>query len=212
MLNDNKEKIMIMENKKCTFAHICAYLSLAISTTMLVLWCCNVGGFTVVSLDSFVGIIVALLAIVVTFVLGWQIFNSIEIKNKIEELNILKEKLNTQEAEFSNQKYQLNHLIFVSLADIEIYNKNYARAFSYLTTSLETTMSSDNPINVDAILERMELSVPQIQQGIIIKDLEDIQNTNTSIRKTQLYDMIKPRYEKIYDEFISKVKVTDDKQ
>ena len=75
-----------MKTKKNSFAHICAYLSLAISITMLVLWCCNVGGFTVVNLDSFVGVIVALLAIVVTLAIGWQIFNSIEIRNKIESL------------------------------------------------------------------------------------------------------------------------------
>ena len=78
--------------KKGSLAHICAYLSLAISITMLVLWCCNVGGFSVVSLDSFVGVIVALLAIVVTLAVGWQIFNSIEIRNRIEKLDALEEK------------------------------------------------------------------------------------------------------------------------
>ena len=71
--------------KKWSFAHICAFLSLAISVTMLVLWCCNVGGFTVVSLDSFVGVIVALLAIVVTLAVGWQIYNRIDFKNRIKE-------------------------------------------------------------------------------------------------------------------------------
>lgn len=87
--------------RKCSFAHICAYLSLAISITMLALWCCNVGGFEVVSLDSFVGVIVTLLvtllAIIVAVAIGYQIYNGIEVKNKIEELNILKEKINKQE-------------------------------------------------------------------------------------------------------------------
>ena len=89
--------------KNRNLAHICAYISLAISITLLVLWCCNVGGFTVVSLDSFVGIIVALLAIVVTLAVGWQIYNSIEIKNQIEELSTLKEKLNIQEHTMNQQ-------------------------------------------------------------------------------------------------------------
>ena len=108
--------------KKCSFAHICAYLSLAITITILVLWCSNVGGFTVVSLDSFVGVIVALLAIVVTLAIAWQIYNSFELKAKIEELNVLKTKLFMQEEDSIKQVNQMNQLIFGSLADIELYN------------------------------------------------------------------------------------------
>lgn len=72
--------------KKISFANICACASLFISMVLLVLWCCNVGGFTVVSLDSFVGVIVALLAIIVTLAVAWQIYNAIDIRNKIDEL------------------------------------------------------------------------------------------------------------------------------
>lgn len=197
--------------KKCSFAHICAYLSLAISITMLVLWCCNVGGFSAVSLDSFVGVIVALLAIVVTLAIGWQIYNSIEIKHKIEELNIIKEKLHTQEKESKKQSNILNHLIFASLADIEINNKNYVLAFSYLMTSLEYTMSLDNPANTDAILVRMEDLVHQLKEDTVCKFMEDIQDSNNCIRESPLYDMIKTRYEKTYIDFTSKIKTTNDK-
>lgn len=201
-----------METKKRSLAHICAYLSLAVSITMLVLWCCNVGGFTVVSLDSFVGVIVGLLAIVVTLAIGWQIFNGIEIKTKIEELNIIKERLHTQEKESAKQTNQLNHLIFISLADIEISNKKYMMAFSYLMTSLEATMALDNPVNVDAILIRMEHVVSEIQQGTYCTDMEDIQESNNSIRKSQLFDMIKSKYEQIYTDFTTKIKVKNDKE
>ena len=97
--------------KKWSFAHICAFLSLAISVTMLVLWCCNVGGFTVVSLDSFVGVIVALLAIVVTLAVGWQIYNSIELKNRIKELNSLKEDFLKQQESIEQLTYKSKHHI-----------------------------------------------------------------------------------------------------
>ena len=80
-----------MENmKRNRIASICAYASLAISVVMMLLWGCNVGGFTVVSLDSFVGVIVALLAIVVTFAIAWQIYNVMEIRNKVDQLLIIK--------------------------------------------------------------------------------------------------------------------------
>ena len=41
---------------------------------------------SVVDLGSFVGVIVALLAIIVTIILGWQIINAVEIRAKIKEL------------------------------------------------------------------------------------------------------------------------------
>ena len=121
-----------MKNKKSNLAHICAYLSLRISVTMLVLWCCNVGGFTVVSLDSFVGVIVTLLAIIVTLAIGWQIYNVFEIKAQLKETNILKEKLNIQEKENEKQICQIRHLISASMAENEINRKDYMTAFIYL--------------------------------------------------------------------------------
>lgn len=203
-----------MENtkiKKWNCAHICVYLSLAISVTMFVLWCCNVGGFKVVSLDSFVGVIVALLAIVVTLAIAWQIFNSVELKNKIEELNILKDRLNKQEKENKEQNYLMLHLIYGSLSDVEIYRNNYMPAFHYLMNVLECIMSLEVPVNIDAVFTRMEISISNIKQGSLLSSetKTKIQYSDKKIRESQYFDMIKTRYEKIYNDFISKVK--DDK-
>ena len=50
------------------------------------LWLCESFEFSVVSLDSFVGVIVALLAIIVTVAIGYQIINAIEVKDEIKQL------------------------------------------------------------------------------------------------------------------------------
>ena len=70
-----------MENlsKKVNWAIGLSVVALILVAIMFVLWCCNAGGFSAVSLDTFVGVIVALLAIIVTIVLGWQIFNIFEL-------------------------------------------------------------------------------------------------------------------------------------
>ena len=194
--------------KKWSFARFCAYLSLVISITMLVLWCCNVGGFSVVSLDSFVGVIVALLAIITTLSIGWQIYNSIELKAKIEELNVLKGKLFIQEKDNKKRTSQMSLLIFGSLADIELYNNHYMTAFQYLMTSLEYSMSLDTPENINTILYRMNLAISQIPQDASCpaEDMENIQDSDNNIRKSKCYDIIKNQYEDIYRNFISKVK------
>ena len=199
-------------NKKWSLAHICAYVSLALSVTILVLWCCNAGGFTVVSLDSFVGVIVALLAIVVTLAVGWQIYNSIELKAKVEELNALKSRLNKQEKESKEQTIKSDHLVFASLSDIEYNSENYALAFSYAITSLESAMSLDEPFNTNALLKRMELSASKIEQDTACPSnfLKEIEDNDKTIRNSKCYDMIKTRYEKAYKTFLSKVKEDKD--
>lgn len=214
MLNDNKEKIMIMENKKCTFAHICAYLSLAISVTMLVLWCCNIKGFSVVSLDSFVGVIVALLAIIVTVAIAWQIFNSIELKDKIKELEIMKDQFDQQRIVIEEQKNNLNSLIYASLAEVAISREDYMGTFYYSIKSLQFSMSLDKPNNIEALLSRMNVSVSNIKKGTLLffGDMHLFHHYDRNIREFKLYYMIESQYEKIYNEFISKVKITDDKQ
>ena len=194
--------------KKWSFAHLCAYISLAISVTLVVLWCCNVGGFTVVSLDSFVGVIVALLAIVVTLAVGWQIYNSIEIKSKIEELSSLKEKINIKERTIKQQTRKSQHLTSL-IFGFEVYKKKkYIEAFRYYMASLRCSMLLDKPINVEHLLNDLETVTSNIEESTIcvIERLNEIKEYDKAIRKSYSYDIIKSRYERIYNDFCSKVK------
>lgn len=197
------------DSKRFSFAHICAYLSLVISVTMIALWCCNAGGFKVVSLDSFVGVIVALLAIAVTLVLGWQIFNSIEIKDKLKKVDDIESKAKEQDKEIRQNLNWSQHLIFIGLAEIEINKQNYTLAFRYLMESLEYSLSSDNIKNHKQLLSKMEIIIESIKENTPCAYMKKINNSDTKIKASQLYKSIKPRYEKIYNDFISKVK--DDK-
>ena len=195
--------------KKWSLAHFCAYLSLAISTTLLVLWCCNVGGFTVVSLDSFVGVIVALLAIIVAFVVGWQIYNSIDIKGKIEELSTLKEIINIQEKTIRQETGKSQHLISYILGNEAYKEKRYLDAFRFLMSSLRYSMQLDSPLNVESLLKGLE----QINKHISKENdfepskTEDISTYNNDIKISSGYNLIKDRYEEIYINFNAKVKV-----
>ena len=194
--------------KKWSLAHICAYLSLAISFTLLVLWCCNIGGFTVVSLDSFVGVIVALLAIIVTLAVGWQILNSIEIKSKIEELSSLKDELEQLKKTTEQQNNKSQHLISFHLG-IDAYNgKDYLNAFRFFIISLHHSMLLDNPMNVEIILYYLDDTENKIVDGnnYEFEMMERIREYDKGIRKSSFYNTIKSRYEHVYNDFNSKVK------
>ena len=192
--------------KKGSLAHICAYLSLAISITMLVLWCCNVGGFSVVSLDSFVGVIVALLAIVVTLAVGWQIFNSIEIRNRIEKLDALEEKYREHDKKMNQLHFWSQHLISANMGDFALSNNQFLLAFLYYIKSLESSLSLKAPLNLDKTLECLSITAGKIKNGEICDFLGSIQETDKNIKASKNYVLINRRYEKIYNDFISKIK------
>lgn len=194
--------------KKWSLAHFCAYLSLAISITLLVLWCCNVGGFTVVSLDSFVGVIVALLAIVVTIAIGWQIYNSIELNERIKKLNTLEDRLISQDKTLKQQNNKSNHLISYIYGIEAKREKEYLEAFRYYMASLRCSMLLDKPINIDHLLKDLEKVNVVIKDGTMceFERLNEIREYDIAIRKSYSYDIIKSRYERIYNIFCTKVK------
>ena len=198
--------------KKWSSANICAYLSLAISTTILILWCCNVGGFTVVSLDSFVGVIVALLAIIVTIAIGWQINNSIELKEKIEKLSILEEKMTVQEQTIENNMRISQHFIYMILGYEENKGKKYTSAFRFFIKSLMFSMELNEPMHTAGLLNVLENCTNKIEEDSTYPSdkLKDVQKSNAIIRASSNYIFIKTQYEKIYTTFESKVRKEND--
>ena len=198
--------------KKFSFAHFCAYLSLTISIIMLVLWCCNVGGFSVVSLDSFVGIIVALLAIIVTLAIGWQIYNSIEIKDKIKKLDALEEKYSEHDYKMNQIQSNSLHLIWASLGDLQFANKTYTSAIDYYLKSLDASIYLDKPQNIDVLLTRLEKAVNSLECDTQCDFIDYIKDCDNNIRSSKNYYIIKQRYEKIYHDMTTKIKENDDKK
>ena len=77
-MNDN------MRNSRISL--ILSIISFAGVLSVWILWVFGVFRVSVIDLGTFVGIIVALLAIIVTVVLGLQIINALDIREKITEL------------------------------------------------------------------------------------------------------------------------------
>ena len=65
-------------NKKANWALILSVASLVIIVAIIGLWCFKSKEIAVVTLDTFIGIIVALLAVIVTIAIGWQIYAAMD--------------------------------------------------------------------------------------------------------------------------------------
>lgn len=208
---ENNENNVITEkktNEKSVM--ICAYASLAISVILVLLWICNVGGLTVVTLETFVGVIVALLAIIVTIAIIWQIYNAIEMRNKIEELKRLEGRIKNQEKSLDIfQNETIAHLYEIAAA-LTYKNDYYSTAFSLCASSLECLLEldySEEYESIDANLDVMTRIKEELtKDNINADDLEEIKKTNESIISLPNYKFIKDKYEPIYKEVLSKAK------
>lgn len=179
--------------------------------TLILLWVCNVWQLSVIGIETFIGVIVALLAIIVTFVVGWQIYNTIEIRNKLSELDRLEGEIEKQKLLIENSVYQLRHLIAFTWAINHHEKGNYAEAFGYALQSLPYTMRLNNPINIDTLMDIIVDSAKNVLVNTIVeKDFySEMTLDDSEIRALSGYVYIKEEYEEAFNKYIKKIKIND---
>lgn len=183
-------------------------IAIILSLCLIILWIVNVSNVAVVSLDSFVGVVVALLALLVTIVLGWQIYNAIDIREKVHAIDSLQSKMKEQEHRMEQMYYNACHShAYVSACQSSMLNDD-VNAFRWLMNSLCYSLLMDEPLNVELILEDMQNCVQHISQSQLDKNLfVEIENDHKTIINTHFYICIANRYNLLYNAFISKVLV-----
>lgn len=205
-----------MENlsKKVNWAIGLSVVALILVAIMFVLWCCNAGGFSAVSLDTFVGVTVALLAIIVTLVLGWQIFNIFELKNKIDEVNELKKQFKEQQNNIQQLTLKNKHITGFTWGNSAIKGNNWCTAFRYFILSLSASLQLDSPVNVESILAFMsEISKKLQPHTKYAKEYyQEIVDADKEIRSLRNFSFIEGKYKESYDKIIAKIEVDDDEK
>lgn len=200
--------------KRFPLACICAYVSLAISVILSLLWICNVFEMSVVSLDTFVGVIVALLAIIVTFAIGWQIYNAMEINRRIDQFDDklrkfqeLKTQIDKQQKKIESIRHEAYHFSHMGIADSCMKQKDFIGAFRFYLSALTHSLTMEVPINqiqmMDASLKAID-SVPSSQK-LLCRLYNEIEGMDVKIRKSKFYPTIQDKYEKAYAMFKQKV-------
>ena len=206
----NKNKTLDLQKtnmSKNMISKLCGYVGCALSIVLIILWCCNTGGFSVVNLDSFVGVIVALLAILITVVLGWQIYNAIEMKQKIHELEILKNQFAEQKETVEQLANKTRHCILLTWGDDAADNDENEESFRYYIAALKFSMMLKNPLNIDVIQRQLNTVANRIKKGASHQKefYQEVLNDNRIIRNMPNYVYIKTWYEPLLDIYISNV-------
>ena len=202
-------------NKKLNWTIGLSVLAIIMVVAMFLLWACEIWAFTVVSLDTFVGVIVALLAIIVTIAIGWQISNAMDIRaymTKLDERICKVEKLESQFEEQKQQVKQLNneakHFSNIAIAETYKREEKYVDAFRFYLSALKCGLQLTTPLNLLPMIKAMEDCSNSIKSTKEISPrLQDSINKNDQlIRSSPLFKTIQDDYEKIYDLFWKKVK------
>lgn len=199
-------------NKKANWAIGLSVVAIILSGVMLIMWFCNAGGFKAVELDTFVGVIVALLAIIVTIAIGWQIFNIYEVRSQLGNIRQLKKELDHQQECFERMELRTAHLHAITLSYIAMGRKEYCDAFRYLMEAVHFSLQHPSMPNIESILMTMEEDcIPNIEAGTIVdsEHYDKIIYKNKQITNMQSFSCIKQRYNKIYNAYIKKICVDD---
>ena len=202
---------------KANWAIGLSVVALIFVAIMFVMWCCNVGGFSAVNLDTFVGVIVALLAIIVTIAIGWQIFNIFELRQKMEEMNELKSQFNEQSEKIKKLSLRVEHVMNLTWGDNEMSNKNYELATYYYIKSLSHALAMDFTVNIPKIKSALksckdEMNKTKKKRKISPLMMAKIECANKEIRGYAAYCCMKDFYDDIYENFIEHTIVDDDQK
>lgn len=174
--------------------------SIALTIVMFAMWCCNAGGFSAVSLDTFVGVIVALLAIIVTFVLGWQIYNAMELKEKFAKIKTLEELLNKSNEISAQINYNTQLCVSLNSASHWESQYSYDSAFAFYHSAFYNAIKA-NATDLNFYIQTFERLLP-LFENIGNPQFDIISRDVDKIKESQAY---KSYFREKYDNIISSV-------
>ena len=189
---------------------------------------CKVSPNSVVDSNTFISTLVALFGLAITILLGFQIYNSIELSDKLKEIDVLK--LDIQEirkdyeqgikknnSEFEILRNELNESTNITLAKIYYSSKVMEQdALLRLLCATKYALSIKHDEGYKWLLDEMELYMLDIvpstfnkEEKIGINNIrksidelrEYIRYEDVEIRKNSNYLYIKDRYEELMSKF-----------
>lgn len=204
-----------MENtKKINWAFNLSLLSSLAIIIVIGYWLFETKELAVVTLETFIGITVAILAIIVTIAIGWQISSVLEIRSELnaiekvkKEMNEIKGGVETLKQDLEKEKNETNHLAFANMGLVAMSNSRYPEGFIHFTCALKYSMSLAYPINTDPTLNNMQICIDRLEECKTVS--EDLYNhlikCENVIKKSAHYGLIKTRYESLTTSFKLKV-------
>lgn len=173
------------------------------------LWLCESLELTVVSLDTFIGVIVALLAIVVTIAIGYQIINTIEVKDEITRLRDTQRIIVENEQNFSKLACNLQADSSSTISQLHAAKKQYFESFVFYHSAFYFAIKAELS-NQMGYIDQLNNLLEAIERQPVtdyIQAKKEIISYSEKIRATKSYrNCFGQEYEKVIQKFWDKMK------
>lgn len=200
------------ENRKSTWAICLSIIAILLCLLAFALWAFEVMPHSVITPDTFIGACVALLGVIVTVAVGWQIYNAIEMRQMIRLVEEIQQDLNEKQEVLSHKledaemhSLHLHHLQIAAQREIE---QKYVEAVYYYLGALYTNLELPNqPNNSSLIFGRIQFCLSRLPQATIIpaQMYQDIVDIDATIRASKQYHWFASQYLPLFNEFMSKI-------
>lgn len=210
---------MTNQNKKSTWALCLSIIAIVLCLFVFALWIFDVYPRSVVTAESFMGACVALLGVIVTVAVGWQIYNAIEMRQMIRQIEGEQASLDESQSKLDEKQMELSlkldevdkhslHLHHLHLAAQRESEQKYVEAVYYYLGALYTNLElPKQPNNGEVIIAGIRRCLSKIPGVIGIPDemYDDIYAIDAGIKSTPQYSWFKTEYNSLFQEFSSKI-------
>ena len=172
---------------------------------------------SVVSLDSFIGVIVALLAIIFTVIIGFQIVNAIDMREKMSQLEKRQMEILENERQLAEndkihvmETYNLQAGISGESAETYMAKGLYIEAFTFYHAALHYAILANQKNQLNRV-NQLQAVIQLITTRPVVNFASLVQQINTDtegIRKTVSYrNCLSELYEQTMQKFWQKMKM-----
>lgn len=192
---------------KTNISLILSILALISTISLCLLWCCRSWEVSILGLDTFVGIIVAVLALLFTVAIGFQIINTLDVNRKISDLIQRQNTIETNYQNYLKLAQNLQSGISKGQADLYAQKGQYFEAFVFYNWTFYYAIEAGQP-NQNTGLENLRSVISKITNPVLdySHKKEEILRCATSIRTTISYrNFFANEYESILNELWTKM-------
>ena len=194
-----------MESNISTIISIIALIG---TISIWLLWLCDSIKLSIIGLDTFIGVIVALLALIFTIAIGYQIINAIEIKGKMVELEQRQARIDANYQNYIKLASNLQSGITGSAAELYYAKGEFFEAFVFYHSALYFAITADQTNQTGRLKQLYDIL--QLHWNYPVMDykvgISEVNEYIEKIRNTQSYrNCLRNEYDDIIKLFWIKI-------